>query len=146
MPRKRNRRLFGVLLVVAIACAGLGLLNAFSLLPRGGLPALSLGVGAAAAPSEACSASNPTFYFGFADLHARLGAQMGAPVECEQSIHSNGDTRQRTTTGYAYYRKNDNVPTFTDGWQHWALTRGGMVYWTGDVVDPPRSSSSSTSN
>jgi hypothetical protein len=77
------------------------------------------------------------YFYGFAALHAQLGGVMGTPVECEHPIHANGDTRQRTTTGYAYYRKSDNVPTFTNGWEHWALTADGLVHWSGYVVDPP---------
>jgi len=84
-----------------------------------------------------CQPDHPSFYYGFADLHARLGAVMGNPTECEHSIHANGDTRQQTTAGYAYYRKSDNVPTFTNGWDHWALTDRGLVHWSGYVVDPP---------
>ena len=86
---------------------------------------------------QACMEGQPKFEYGFAALKTRLGAVMGDPLECEHSIHVNGDTRQRTTTGYAYYRTDANVPAFTDGWDHWALTDDGLVYWAGDVVDPP---------
>jgi hypothetical protein len=91
------------------------------------------------ATAPACVDSQPRFEYGFAALKAQLGSVMGDPLECEHSIHVNGDTRQRTTTGYAYYRTDANVPAFTDGWDHWALTEDGLVYWTGDVVDPPTS-------
>jgi hypothetical protein len=91
----------------------------------------------AAANAIGCQPDHPAFYYGFASLHAQLGGVMGTPVECEHAIHMNGDTRQRTSTGYAYYRKSDNVPTFTNGWDHWSLTSDGLVHWTGYVVDPP---------
>jgi hypothetical protein len=32
-----------------------------------------------------------------------------------------------------------NTPTFTTGFEHWALTAVGVVYWTGDSIDPPDS-------
>jgi hypothetical protein len=94
-----------------------------------------------AASGDGCLDDRPTFEFGFAELKQHLGSVMGDPVECEHPIHANGDTYQRTTTGYAYYRTGANIPSFTDGWDHWALTNAGLVYWTGDVVDPPTSQS-----
>ena len=44
---------------------------------------------------------------------------------------------QQTTSGLAFYRKATNIPTFTNGWEHWGWTADGLVYWTGDAVDPP---------
>jgi hypothetical protein len=99
---------------------------------------------AASTTRDACQPGHPVFFYGFGELHALLGARMGDPTECEQPIHVNGDTRQKTSTGYAYYRKSDNVPTFTNGWDHWALTPDGLAYWNGDVVDPPTARSTNS--
>ncbi len=79
----------------------------------------------------------PRFQFGFAALKAAIGAPMGEPVECEHTEVATGDAHQRTTTGLSFYRKNTNTPTFTNGFEHWALTPRGLVYWTGDSIDPP---------
>jgi len=84
-----------------------------------------------------CDQHKPTFLYGFAVLKSRLGDKMGDPLECEHSIHVGGDTRQLTTTGYAYYRRFPNEPAFTNGHDHWALITEGLVYWAGDVIDPP---------
>ncbi len=84
-----------------------------------------------------CDPLKPSFLYGFAALNLQLGPAMGEPLECERAIHVNGDTQQRTSVGYAYYRKVANIPTFTNGWDHWALTDRGLVHWEGDVVDPP---------
>ena len=84
-----------------------------------------------------CEQARPIFLFGFGELKVRVGDKMGQPLECERAIHPSGDTQQRTTTGLAYYRKGVNIPTFTNGSDHWALTYEGLVYWIGDVVDPP---------
>jgi hypothetical protein len=139
VPRKKTPLIFGTLVVgvVTAVTACRGLIPAelaqqtnqriANVLPRQAPPASGGG----------CQPDHPAFYYGFADLHAELGSVMGAPLECEHAIHVNGDTRQRTTTGYAYYRKSDNVPTFTNGWDHWALTGDGLVHWSGYVVDPP---------
>jgi hypothetical protein len=133
----RHRRRFVIALAV-IAGVSMAVGAAVILNPFGVAAAAEARVLAAGGqePGE-CSPGHLRFYYGFASLQTQLGERMGQPIECEQSIHANGDTRQRTTTGYAYYRKLDNVPTFTDGWEHWALTTDGLVYWTGDVVDPP---------
>jgi hypothetical protein len=79
----------------------------------------------------------PTFALGFGALQQALGSRMGEPTECEHANSDNGDTLQHTTTGLAFYRKSTNTPTFTDGWNHWALTPNGPVVWSGDQVDPP---------
>jgi hypothetical protein len=92
-----------------------------------------------------CERFHPTFLYGFADLKVRIGDKMGRPLECERAIHPSGDTQQRTTTGLAYYRKGVNIPTFTNGSDHWALTHNGLVYWIGDVVDPPGMSAATAS-
>lgn len=78
-----------------------------------------------------------TFALGFAALQQALGPRMGEPTECEHANSDNGDTLQHTTTGLAFYRKSTNTPTFTDGWNHWALSPSGPVVWSGDQVDPP---------
>jgi hypothetical protein len=70
-------------------------------------------------------------------LKASLGATMGTPVECEHDVDSSGDTEQRTTTGLAYYLKNQNAACFTTGWDHWAMDSRGLVHWAGDASDPP---------
>jgi hypothetical protein len=85
-----------------------------------------------------CAAGEaPTFVYGIADLHSRLGATMGAPTECEHLNPSNGDTLQHTTTGLAYYRPSMNAAMFTDGSSHWALANGTVVLWRNESVTPP---------
>ncbi len=79
----------------------------------------------------------PRFALGFADLKLSLGDPMGEPLECEHSDPATGDSLQTTTTGLAFYRGSTNVPMFTDGWKHWALTSYGLVFWEGEAVDPP---------
>src|SRR5215216_4239395 len=78
----------------------------------------------------------PAFVLGFAGLKERLGDRMGEPLSCERPGPT-GDALQQTTTGVARYRKNTNVPSFTSGDEHWALTEHGLVYWTGRAIDPP---------
>jgi len=98
----------------------------------------SLGAGAfpataAAQPAAAFCQPNesPSFHFGFADLKFALGYIMGDPIECEHPNSDNGDTLQQTTTGLAVYVQATNTPEFTDGWNHWALSVGGVVAWSG---------------
>ena len=82
----------------------------------------------------------PTFSFGFAALKAELGPIMGEPTGCTFLNRGNGDVVQGTTTGLAVWRKATNVPTFTEGYRHWALTPGGLEHWEGSAVwevDPP---------
>lgn len=80
----------------------------------------------------------PQFQFGFAALKSQLGDKMGDPIECEHADPlGTGDTEQHTTTGLAFFRKATNTPTFTNGFEHWALTADGQTYWTGTSVDPP---------
>lgn len=62
---------------------------------------------------------------------------MGEPLECEHGNPDNGDTLQQTTTGLAFYRQYTSTPTFTNGWDHWAWTASGLVYWVGNSIDPP---------
>ena len=93
--------------------------------------------GSSAYTGHGCDPAHPSFLYGFAALKEQLGPVMGDPLECEHSIHVNGDARQLTTTGYAYYRTSANIPAFTSGADRWALTQNGLVHWSGDVVDPP---------
>ena len=79
----------------------------------------------------------PEFRFGFAHLKSLLDDEMGVPIECEHANPENGDTLQQTSTGLSFYRKATNTPTFTDGWNHWAWTTDGLVYWSGSSIDPP---------
>jgi O-glycosyl hydrolase len=79
----------------------------------------------------------PRFVAGFLALRDAIGEGMGQPLECEHANPENGDALQKTTTGLAFYRKSTNTPTFTNGWDHWALTPDGLVYWTGESIDPP---------
>ncbi|HEX8969548.1 MAG TPA: hypothetical protein VF937_16815 [Chloroflexota bacterium] len=143
--QKKGSRQFALLLIVLV---GLGGLIGLTLAGGGpwarvagavGQQALNRIPGLAATPGPLgdCDPHRPTFLYGFAALKARLGDKMGDPLECEHSIHVSGDTRQLTTTGYAYYRKFPNEPAFTNGYDHWALTQTGLVYWAGDVIDPP---------
>ncbi len=83
------------------------------------------------------SGKSPEFVFGFAALKAAVGDPMGTPLECEHTNPENGDALQQTTTGLSFYRKSTNTPTFTNGFEHWALTPNGLVYWVGDSIDPP---------
>jgi hypothetical protein len=140
VPRKKTRLVIGILVVGIVAAVAIF----HGLIPAGLSQEANLRLAnvlapqaLAAAASGSCQPDHPAFYYGFADLRAQLGNVMGNPTECEHAIHVDGDTRQRTTTGYAYYRKSDNVPTFTNGWDHWALTADGLVHWSGYVVDPP---------
>jgi len=56
---------------------------------------------------------------------------MGDPIECEHVEPGTGDAYQRTTTGLAMYRRDTNIPMFTNGQEHWALTASGMAHWSG---------------
>lgn len=80
---------------------------------------------------------SPAFVHGFAALKSVLGSVMGDPIECEHTNGSNGDVLQQTTTGLAFWRKSTNMPTFTDGNRHWALTPQGLLAWEGSSIDPP---------
>ncbi len=103
------------------------------------LPATAPGVpGAVAERPATCGAGRPPrFVLGLAELKRQVGELMGEPLECERIEPASGDTVQATTTGLAYYRPRSNVPAFTDGWQHWALTERGLVTWEGESPDPP---------
>ena len=108
------------------------------------IPALALTVlilAAFVAPAGAAphcaTGQEPEFLFGFAHLKSLLGETMGLPTECENSNPQNGDTLQNTTAGLAFNRKSTNIPTFTDGFNHWGWTADGLVHWTGDAIDAP---------
>ncbi len=92
-----------------------------------------------AEPAPHCvSDSAPTFEFGFAALKSDLATTMGEPTSCEYAdANGTGDTLQDTTAGLAFWRRATNTPTFTDGWNHWALTNRGLVAWVGTSIDPP---------
>jgi hypothetical protein len=93
---------------------------------------------APAALAPYCSPGEaPAFVFGVAELKQHLGDTMGSPVECEHPATVAGDTVQQTTTGLAAYHQRSNTVTFTDGWQHWALTPSGVVTWEGTQSEPP---------
>ena len=110
----------------------------------GGLVGILL---SAAAPAPASFAEqapgcapgeSPTYVFGFASLHDKLGGVMGAPTTCEYADpNGTGDTEQNTVNGLAFWRKSTNTPTFTDGSSHWALTARGDLMWVGSDIDPP---------
>jgi hypothetical protein len=78
----------------------------------------------------------PLFVLGFASLKERLGDRMGTPLSCERP-GPEGDALQQTTTGMARYRKSTNIPSFTSGDEHWALTERGLTHWKGRALDPP---------
>ena len=111
------------------------------MLRKTGLLLLCLSVLVASSTSAAapyCApGQEPEFVLGFAFTKSQLGEIMGDPLECEHANPENGDTLQQTSTGLSFYRKSTNTPTFTDGWRHWGWTAAGMVFWTGDSIDPP---------
>ena len=102
--------------------------------PSGVAPAPALGVRDApfCAPGQ-----RPAFHPGLAALKLRLGDVMGVVLECEHLNNANGDTLQQTTTGLAYFRWATGLPTFTDGWRHWALSGDALIAWEGESPDPP---------
>ncbi len=99
--------------------------------------------GAQSTTTSCTNGQSPSYSFGFADLKAHIGAAMGDPITCEfPDPNGTGDVHQRTSTGLAFWRKNTNTPTFTNGGQHWGHTPQGWVEWTGSSIDPPGTSSS----
>jgi hypothetical protein len=94
---------------------------------------------AAAQDATGCQPGQaPRFVLGFADLKAQVGDSMGDPQTCEfPDPNGTGDVHQLTSNGLAFWRKSTNTPTFTNGFDHWALTPDGSVTWTGASVDPP---------
>jgi hypothetical protein len=100
--------------------------------------ALATGVSAQGAPHCEGALELPRFTFGFAALEERVGPTMGTPVSCEYADpNGSGDTLQDTTTGLAFWRKATNTATFTNGWDHWAISDMGQVHWTDPSIDPP---------
>jgi hypothetical protein len=80
----------------------------------------------------------PRYVFGFADLQGQLTGSMGEAVTCEfADPKGTGDVHQVTSKGLAFWRKSTNVPTFTNGYEHWGRTAQGWVYWLGESIDPP---------
>ncbi len=73
----------------------------------------------------------PQFRLGLAHLKAQVGLEMGEPIECEHADTESGDVLQQTTTGLAIHFSTSDMPTFTTGHDHWALTPGGIAHWTG---------------
>jgi len=94
---------------------------------------LTASTAASATPADRCSAGqSPHFTFGFANLQTALGDQMGGAITCEfADPNGTGDVHQQTTKGLAFWRKRSNTPTFTNGYDHWALTTAGLVHWIG---------------
>ena len=86
---------------------------------------------ASGAPQGCQIGQIPSFSLGFAGLRQQVGAAMGDPVECEHTDPNTGGAIQRTTTGLALYRRDINVPMFTNGQEHWALTASGLTHWSG---------------
>ena len=73
----------------------------------------------------------------FTALQKTIGATIGQPLECAHTDPSTGDTLQRTSTGLAIFRRDAQMPSFTDGFHRWALTAHGVITWEGDALDPP---------
>jgi hypothetical protein len=73
----------------------------------------------------------------FAELKLRLGARMGDPVECQHPDPDGGGTLQHTTSGLAYDRSGANQPSFTNGWEHYALVGNDVMLWRNEAIDPP---------
>ncbi len=68
-------------------------------------------------------------------LRVGIGDAMGLPLDCEQPIDLAGNTVQATSTGTAWYVRDNNAAIFTDGYHRWALNPSGMTYWgTPDAV------------
>jgi hypothetical protein len=85
------------------------------------------------------AAQIPRFVLGFAFLKDQLGPIMGVPLEAEHGSPDSCDTRQRTSTGLAYWRCSINAMAFAaapDGLHHWAWT-GRLVSWVGTSPEPP---------
>jgi hypothetical protein len=112
--------------------------NTVSAAPAQDPPARPAARAAAPTQTRCAPGQTPRFVFGFADLKARLGEAVGEPVTCEfADPKGSGDVHQQTSKGLAFWRKGTNMPTFTNGNEHWGSTPGGWVYWTGDSIDPP---------
>jgi hypothetical protein len=89
-------------------------------------------VGASAQVAPYCQPDQaPQFRLGLAHLKAQVGLDMGDPIECEHADAQSGDVLQQTTTGLAIHFSTSDMPTFTTGHDHWALTPDGVAHWTG---------------
>ncbi|MBI2756010.1 MAG: hypothetical protein HYX52_04785 [Chloroflexi bacterium] len=125
-------------LAVTSATRALGLGGGPAGRPGVTVAGVQAGQSAAAATANNCRpGEKPAFSDGFAALSKAVGGVMGDPVECARAEGPNGDVAQRTTRGLAYYRRATNMPSFTDGYRHWALTPNGLRQWEGTSVDPP---------
>jgi hypothetical protein len=92
----------------------------------------------AQADTHCPSGQQPLFSGGFAQLKGLLADWQGDPISCEfADPRGNGDVLQQTNTGLAFWRKSTNLPSFTNGIDHWALTSAGLLYWSGASIDPP---------
>ncbi len=69
----------------------------------------------------------PAFTFGFGELNAALGTEMGEPTECAHTDVASGDAYQQTTKGLAIYRRSSNTPSFSTWLGRWELTPDGLV-------------------
>lgn len=103
------------------------------LLPGGATPAQAQG--------DYCPpGKKPEYVSGNAALFQVLGKEvMGSPLTCEYPDPiGTGDVHQKTEAGLAFWRKRLNIPTFTNGFNHWAITPNEpLAYWTGPSIDPP---------
>jgi hypothetical protein len=88
-------------------------------------------------PPYCADGETPGFHVGFATIKDQLGDIMGRPTEWEHAQADTGDVQQQTTTGLTFYRRSINIVTFTDGFQHWAITPDGLLTWTETSIDPP---------
>src|SRR5919204_3910205 len=114
----------------------LGALGALVLL--GGLLLGSSHATGAQAPDYCPAGQAPHYVYGFAALRANIGTAMGDPLTCEYPDPAGtGDVHQETTTGHAFWHKRTNMPTFTDGREHWARTGRGWITWTSSSTEPP---------
>jgi thermitase len=80
----------------------------------------------------------PRFQLGFGVLRDELGDVMGVPVTCEYpDANGSSQSLQETSTGLAIWDPDTNTPTFTNGYEHWALTGYGLVSWTTGSPETP---------
>jgi peptidoglycan/xylan/chitin deacetylase (PgdA/CDA1 family) len=69
-------------------------------------------------------------------LRSAVGEVMGQPLDCENPTAAGGEMVQATSTGTAWYRRSDNVATFTDGYHRWELSPDGLTYWASPDAVP----------
>lgn len=67
------------------------------------------------------------FRLGFAAIHDRIPAVVGACLDDEQHNAANGDALQHTTRGLLVWRKFDNWTAFTDGFHTWVNGPYGLL-------------------